>query len=226
MAVVLAATYPELFAAVGVHSAPPYRSASSPANALAAMQGHALQPPVEATAIDAMPPMIIFQGTLDSTVRSVNAQRIADQWLAYYAHAAKHPSFARTAGAVRPDRPTANGDDEARHADLGPQPPRFHRQSVVRGRQQDAGVVDRRRPGSCLVGWIAQGLLQRLPRTAGDHRDVEVLQRPPIRGGDGDRGGHQGRLTGRPRPGSWTPISPGALLGQPFDAGRRSRRWW
>ena len=40
MAVVLAATYPELFAAVGVHSAPPYRSASSPANALAAMQGH------------------------------------------------------------------------------------------------------------------------------------------------------------------------------------------
>ena len=42
MALVLAATYPELFAAVGVHSAPPYRSASGPANALAAMQGAAL----------------------------------------------------------------------------------------------------------------------------------------------------------------------------------------
>jgi len=39
MALVLAATY---FAAVGVHSAPPYRSASGPANALAAMQGAAL----------------------------------------------------------------------------------------------------------------------------------------------------------------------------------------
>ena len=102
MAVVLAATYPELFAAVGVHSAPPYRSASSPANALAAMQGHALQPPVEATALDAMPPMVIFQGTHDSTVRSVNAQRIADQWLAYYAHAADHPAFSRTGGATRP----------------------------------------------------------------------------------------------------------------------------
>jgi poly(hydroxyalkanoate) depolymerase family esterase len=43
MALVLAATYPELFAAVGVHSAPPYRSASGPANALAAMQGAALK---------------------------------------------------------------------------------------------------------------------------------------------------------------------------------------
>ena len=95
MAVVLAATYPELFAAVGVHSAPPYRSASNPANALAAMQGHARKPPVEATALDAMPPMIIFQGTLDSTVRSVNAQRIAEQWLAYYEHAANHPTFSR-----------------------------------------------------------------------------------------------------------------------------------
>lgn len=89
MAVVLAATYPELFAAVGVHSAAPYRSASGPVNALAAMQGasapsggrHASLPGVP---IGPMPPMIIFQGTADSTVRSVNAQRIADQWLAYH----------------------------------------------------------------------------------------------------------------------------------------------
>lgn len=102
MAVVLAATYPELFAAVGVHSAPPYRSAAGPANALAAMQGRVVQPPVEATAVDAMPPMIIFHGTLDSTVRSVNAQRIAEQWLAYYDHAANLPAFSRTTAAVSP----------------------------------------------------------------------------------------------------------------------------
>ena len=89
MAVVLAATYPELFAAVGVHSAPPYRSASGPVNALAAMQGasargggpHASLPGPLA---GPMPPMIVFQGTADGTVRSVNAQRIADQWLAYH----------------------------------------------------------------------------------------------------------------------------------------------
>jgi poly(3-hydroxybutyrate) depolymerase len=32
-----------------------------------------------------MPPMIVFQGTVDGTVRPVNARRIADQWLAYHA---------------------------------------------------------------------------------------------------------------------------------------------
>jgi poly(hydroxyalkanoate) depolymerase family esterase len=86
MAVVLAATYPELFAAVGVHSAPPYRSATGPANALSAMQGMGSAPHVEAVVTDAMPPMIVFQGTSDGTVRSVNAQRVADQWLAYHEH--------------------------------------------------------------------------------------------------------------------------------------------
>ena len=82
MAVVLSATYPELFAAVGVHSAPPYRSAAGPANAIAAMQGRVAPPPVHTASGQAMPPMIIFQGTFDGTVRPVNARRVADQWLA------------------------------------------------------------------------------------------------------------------------------------------------
>lgn len=86
MSVVLAATYPELFAAVGVHSAPPYRSASSPAGALAAMHGRAVAPPIDAAVLEAMPPMIIFQGTMDGTVSSGNGQRVADQWLAYHQH--------------------------------------------------------------------------------------------------------------------------------------------
>jgi poly(hydroxyalkanoate) depolymerase family esterase len=111
MSVVLAATYPELFAAVGVHSAPPYRSATSPASALAAMQGRALQPPVEATATEAMPPMIVFHGTLDGTVRSVNGQRVADQWLAYYNHDVRRRADASPIGRPRtattePSRPT------------------------------------------------------------------------------------------------------------------------
>ncbi len=81
MAVVLAATYPELFAAVGVHSAPPYRSASGPANALAAMRGAGTLAASEHGPLQPMPPMVVFQGTSDSTVRSTNGQRVADQWL-------------------------------------------------------------------------------------------------------------------------------------------------
>ena len=85
MALVLAATYPELFAAVGVHSAPPYRSASGPADALSAMRGATVvPPPTHAGAMPMpMPPTVIFQGTADGTVRAGNAQRIADQWLSF-----------------------------------------------------------------------------------------------------------------------------------------------
>src|SRR5664280_1483295 len=113
MALVLAATYPELFAAVGVHSAPPYRSASGPANALAAMQGAALkgaaaQVPADVIETERMPPLIVFQGTADSTVRRVNAQRVADQWLSYHRHggtgraAAIGPPRTTTTPAARP----------------------------------------------------------------------------------------------------------------------------
>ena len=45
MALTLAACYPEVFAAVGVHSAPPYRSAGHGRDALAAMQGRRAVPP-------------------------------------------------------------------------------------------------------------------------------------------------------------------------------------
>lgn len=85
MAMTLGATYPDLIAAVGVHSAPPYRSASSSQQALSAMQGRRLTPaPQPGPGASAMPPTIIIQGTLDATVWPANAQRIADQWLAHY----------------------------------------------------------------------------------------------------------------------------------------------
>ncbi|MDO5501359.1 MAG: PHB depolymerase family esterase, partial [Propionibacteriaceae bacterium] len=68
MAMVLAATFPELFAAVGVHSAPPYRAATRPGKAVAAMQGRVLPPPPPSTSDVSMPPLIVFQGTADLTV--------------------------------------------------------------------------------------------------------------------------------------------------------------
>ena len=44
MALVLGAVYPDVFAAVGVHSGPPYRSATNSRTALAAMHGRGVEP--------------------------------------------------------------------------------------------------------------------------------------------------------------------------------------
>jgi poly(3-hydroxybutyrate) depolymerase len=50
----------------------------------AALKGAAAQVPADVIEMEAMPPLIVFQGTADSTVRRVNAQRVADQWLSYH----------------------------------------------------------------------------------------------------------------------------------------------
>jgi poly(hydroxyalkanoate) depolymerase family esterase len=85
MALVLAATYPDRFAAVGVHSAPAYRSASSGRHAMGALAGRAVAPPPVVTGrLSApMPPTILFQGTGDSTVRGRNGDQVVEQWLAF-----------------------------------------------------------------------------------------------------------------------------------------------
>jgi poly(hydroxyalkanoate) depolymerase family esterase len=84
MALVLAATYPDMFAAVGVHSAPAYRSAAGGRDALGAMAGRTVVPPPAAgVAFQPMPPTILFQGVADNTVRGGNGQRVAEQWLAF-----------------------------------------------------------------------------------------------------------------------------------------------
>ncbi len=83
MALVLAATYPDLFAGVGVHSAPPYRSATGPASAFAAMTARSRVPePVPGAS--PMPPVVIVQGAADRVVHPENATRDAAQWLAFH----------------------------------------------------------------------------------------------------------------------------------------------
>lgn len=108
MALILAATYPELFAAVGVHSAPPYRSASGPLQALAAMLGASTPPEQKDAPPGPMPPMVIFQGTADGTVRPINAQRVAEQWLACRTRPAAGGPISR-AGATTPVGPPRAG---------------------------------------------------------------------------------------------------------------------
>ena len=96
MALILAATYPDVFAAAGVHSATAYRSATRGLRAWGAMSARATLPPHDDTA-GRMAPMIVVHGTNDQVVRPPNADRIVDQWLASWD---SHPR--RGAQRIRP----------------------------------------------------------------------------------------------------------------------------
>jgi poly(hydroxyalkanoate) depolymerase family esterase len=77
MAVVLGATYPDLFCAVGVHSGLPYRAAHDAASAMVAMRGRTTRLD-SAGAMHAMP-TIVFHGDRDTTVDVGNGSAIVDR---------------------------------------------------------------------------------------------------------------------------------------------------
>ena len=79
MAAVLGATYPDVFAAIGVHSGLPAGAANDVVSAFAAMRGDGgMSPaPVNAAATGSGPRTIIFHGTADRTVHVGNAERLA-----------------------------------------------------------------------------------------------------------------------------------------------------
>lgn len=77
MSVILGSTYPDLFAAVGVHSGLPYRAARDASSALSAMRG-----PNDQSAEAGFPtpraiPTIVFHGDRDATVDPSNGSAIA-----------------------------------------------------------------------------------------------------------------------------------------------------
>ena len=87
MAVVLGATYPDVFAAIGVHSGLEYAAATDVASGLQAAQSGGPAPKTQGdAAFGAMGaqaravPVIVFQGDADPTVNVVNGQQVIDQW--------------------------------------------------------------------------------------------------------------------------------------------------
>ena len=75
MAVVLGRTYPDVFAAVGVHSGLPYRAAHDVGSAFAAMKGSAAR----TTTADSLVPTIVFHGDRDHTVAAANGTAVIAQ---------------------------------------------------------------------------------------------------------------------------------------------------
>ena len=88
MAAILGQAYPDVFAAVGVHSGLPTGAASDVTSALMAMRGGMAGPlpaafnpttstPAVPANVAARPPTIVFHGDQDSTVHPVNGERAA-----------------------------------------------------------------------------------------------------------------------------------------------------
>lgn len=87
MGIILGATYPDVFASLGVCSGVAYRAATSVAGALLVQtRGCTNLPALAQAAYDAMGthrrvvPIIVFQGTADMTVAPINAEHIIAQW--------------------------------------------------------------------------------------------------------------------------------------------------
>lgn len=108
MAAVLAETYPELYAAVGIHSGLAYGAASDVASAFAAMRGRTRAPSRRTGSRPAR--MIVFHGSADVTVNPSNADVIVAS-----ARSALH------GGVLRKTRePAANGRSAERSTILMP----------------------------------------------------------------------------------------------------------
>ena len=79
MAAVLAATYPDLYAAAGIHSGLVHGAAHDVPSAFAAMREG---PPGQARAHGESIPLIVFQGVRDTTVAPANAAALLSPWSA------------------------------------------------------------------------------------------------------------------------------------------------
>jgi len=78
MAAIMAATYPDLYTAIGVHSGLPYGAANDLPSAFSAMKQGT---PQHVWSLSEFIPLIVFHGDRDTTVAPVNADHLLGQWL-------------------------------------------------------------------------------------------------------------------------------------------------
>ena len=88
MAVILGATYPDIFAVIGVHSGGEYQAATSAIQITTVMFQGGPDPAQQGqAAFSAMGsaarvvPTIVFQGTSDYVVRPINGDQVIQQWM-------------------------------------------------------------------------------------------------------------------------------------------------
>ena len=108
MAVIMAVTYPDLYAAVGVHSGLAYRAASDVRSGMKAMRqgpGQSMQ------RLTTVIPLISFHGDRDTTVSPVNADSLLKQWLQ-----ATDPERDRSAYSTKVERGQAVGGRAYTHS--------------------------------------------------------------------------------------------------------------
>ena len=143
MALILATTYPDVFAAAGVHSATAYRSATQSLSALGAMAARRAVPSHGGIRGE-MAPVVLIHGTDDRVVRPPNADRIVDQWLA-----------SRDASGPQGLEP---GPTAGHHQGFRRRRPALHPDPLVhRPRPPGPRVLADRRARTRLVGWPVQG---------------------------------------------------------------------
>lgn len=88
LAVILGATYPDIFAAIGVHSGLEYGAASNQLVAVQAMRQGGPNPFVQGQAAYAamgnaarVVPTIVFHGTNDGSIAPINGDQVVQQWM-------------------------------------------------------------------------------------------------------------------------------------------------